>query len=678
MDASGHRFDKRARQIGAKSRWSSMLENRYAVRRNSMLTISSRFVEEPVEIGTEIKQIEAEAEYHWLRFAGNSGRGPELRCPLELRETVITFYVVAFCCLDIALGSLRSFKARGVMISLGLQYIDEVNTNDLGSLLHFRFEGVYRFVPEAKVIEKPVTMSSATSDVTYTSVYSDSEPGRAFWGADYEEISEGGIPRVIVLGYDGLPLQPVAPPSPDFMLGPEDPQTPPVPQDEDEREPMFIQAHNPDYVPEPIYPEYIPLEDDHEFPAEEQPLPPVDSPTTESPGYVTESDPEEDPEEYEDDETEDGPVDYPMDGGDDGDDGDDDDGEFIREDDTAIHLVSLSIQKHVLFVLWVWCLPEKWLTFSQGLRNTNHTQTLDLADIHERFVYEENLIQRRYDTKKALITTPLTTPISTAFFSNHVLQDFQENSNDEVDERTSLVSKTFDWDEEEVLDDEELTQVKVLMALADDELIVGKNHAHNVESIDITLRKVNIVLSMDKDADWKNYLKYINVDLNQAVNECVKPTKASNDPESSKDSESESLTLLSPLKNLHGASLSSKHETQESSNKCVSGPVTINDTEPVTPSVRTEVKNTEQESKINELIKLVQMLMDEKINSKTHEQKPESSNSGSSSKKEDHRTLIYDMYTASLKRSENYKAQPYQYASPSKQILKAKAKPFPL
>ncbi|GJZ16496.1 hypothetical protein Tco_0552173 [Tanacetum coccineum] len=57
-------------------------------------------------------------------------------------------------------------------------------------------------------------MSSATSVVTYTSVYTDFEPGRAFWGADDEEISEGGIPRVIVLGYDGLPIQPVAPPSP--------------------------------------------------------------------------------------------------------------------------------------------------------------------------------------------------------------------------------------------------------------------------------------------------------------------------------------------------------------------------------------------------------------------------------------------------------------------------------
>ncbi|GJT28285.1 hypothetical protein Tco_0908560 [Tanacetum coccineum] len=126
--------------------------------------------------------------------------------------------------------------------------------------------------------------------------YTDSEQ-TGLSGERLMRSAEGGIPRVIVLGYDGLPLQP-------------------VPQDEDKRELMFIQAHDPDYVPEPIYPEYIPLEDDHEFPAEEQPLPPIDSPTAESPGYVTESDPEEDPEGYEDDETEDGPVDYPMDGGD--------------------------------------------------------------------------------------------------------------------------------------------------------------------------------------------------------------------------------------------------------------------------------------------------------------------------------------------------------------------------
>nr|GEW61610.1 hypothetical protein [Tanacetum cinerariifolium] len=119
----------------------------------------------------------------------------------------------------------------------------------------------------------------------------------------------------------------VAPPSPDYIPGPEEPQTPPTPQDEDEHELMFIQLHDPNFVLEPIHPEYIPLEDDHILPAKEQPLPPVVSPTAESPGYVVESDPEEDPKEYEEDEVEDGPVDYPMEGGDDGNDDDEDEEE---------------------------------------------------------------------------------------------------------------------------------------------------------------------------------------------------------------------------------------------------------------------------------------------------------------------------------------------------------------
>ncbi|GJR66332.1 putative reverse transcriptase domain-containing protein [Tanacetum coccineum] len=86
-------------------------------------------------------------------------------------------------------------------------------------------------------LEEPVK-SSASSAVTYTSVYTDSEPGRVFWGAD-EEIPDGGLPRVIVYRYDGLPMQPVDPPSPglcfldlstpfisDYVPGPEHPPSP--------------------------------------------------------------------------------------------------------------------------------------------------------------------------------------------------------------------------------------------------------------------------------------------------------------------------------------------------------------------------------------------------------------------------------------------------------------------
>ncbi|GJZ03553.1 hypothetical protein Tco_0536828 [Tanacetum coccineum] len=119
----------------------------------------------------------------------------------------------------------------------------------------------------------------------------------------------------------GVALQ--APPSPDYTPGPEEPQSPPLP----------------DLVLEPVYPEYM-LQEDEVFLTEEQPLPAAVSPTAQSPDYVLESDPEEDPEEDDDEDLEEDPVDYPADGGDDGDDKDesseddeDDDVDIEADDD---------------------------------------------------------------------------------------------------------------------------------------------------------------------------------------------------------------------------------------------------------------------------------------------------------------------------------------------------------
>ncbi|GJR96812.1 reverse transcriptase domain-containing protein [Tanacetum coccineum] len=90
----------------------------------------------------------------------------------------------------------------------------------------------------------------------------------------------------------GLAGSPGVVPSPDYIPGLEEPQSPP---------PL-------DYVPEPIYPEYMPQEDEV-FPAEEQPLHAVASPTAQSPDYVPESDPEVDPEEDDDEDPEEDPDD---------------------------------------------------------------------------------------------------------------------------------------------------------------------------------------------------------------------------------------------------------------------------------------------------------------------------------------------------------------------------------
>nr|GEX26375.1 hypothetical protein [Tanacetum cinerariifolium] len=90
-------------------------------------------------------------------------------------------------------------------------------------------------------------MFDASSAVTYTSVYTDSEPWR-YYGDD---LAETGPKRVIVYGYDGLPIQPVAPPSPDYVPGPEHPPSPDyVPGPEHPPSPIEIP-----YVPEPEYPE---------------------------------------------------------------------------------------------------------------------------------------------------------------------------------------------------------------------------------------------------------------------------------------------------------------------------------------------------------------------------------------------------------------------------------------
>ncbi|GKA10405.1 hypothetical protein Tco_0689838, partial [Tanacetum coccineum] len=63
-----------------------------------------------------------------------------------------------------------------------------------------------------------------------------------------------------------------------------------------------------EFVPQQVYPEFMPPEDDV-LPDEEQSLLAAVSPTANSPGYIPESDPEED----DDENPEEDPADYPTD-----------------------------------------------------------------------------------------------------------------------------------------------------------------------------------------------------------------------------------------------------------------------------------------------------------------------------------------------------------------------------
>ncbi|GKD06806.1 hypothetical protein Tco_1181780, partial [Tanacetum coccineum] len=79
-----------------------------------------------------------------------------------------------------------------------------------------------------------------------------------------------------------------------------------------------------------------------------------------------------------------------------------------------------------------------------------------------------------------------------------------------------LIAETYDWDDEEVSsDDNEVTEVKALMALTDEERVsVGKESANNGEWVKIFIQKVHTLLEMEDNNDRKTFLDYLCIDLN--------------------------------------------------------------------------------------------------------------------------------------------------------------------
>ncbi|GJW49190.1 hypothetical protein Tco_0090541 [Tanacetum coccineum] len=275
-------------------------------------------------------------------------------------------------------------------------------------------------------------------------------------------------------------------------------------------------------------------------------------------------------------------------------------------------------------------LPKKWLSFCQSLRNTNHVKDSELASLFGKLKYEENLIDSIYETEKNKYFVSAT-PLSTAFFSTSIVQDFQDSPDDKEDTRSSheylndleevyqaraflakskrflkkgtqrfssakatnqteghkcgkkghfardywsktsiisyqshfqlkllhssehkpepmhtkdfeamynkvkaklallnssasapnsssgknkgLITEPYDWDEEEVSsNNNDVTEVKALMALADEERVsVGKESAKNGEWI---MKKVHTLLEMEDINDRKSFLDYLCIDLN--------------------------------------------------------------------------------------------------------------------------------------------------------------------
>ncbi|GJY51894.1 hypothetical protein Tco_0442741 [Tanacetum coccineum] len=167
-----------------------------------------------------------------------------------------------------------------------------------------RFRDAFSVVFGLSLTQDTVMSDSEDSTVTYIVVSS------LFGGlSDIGSPGVDGPPVMLEDPYSYVVAAFQAPPSPDYVSGPEYPPSP-------------------DFVLELVYLEFMPPEDEV-LPVEEQPLLVVVSPTADSPGYVLESDHEEDPEEDDDEDPEEDLADYPADRGDD----DDDEDESFDDDE---------------------------------------------------------------------------------------------------------------------------------------------------------------------------------------------------------------------------------------------------------------------------------------------------------------------------------------------------------
>ncbi|GJY83744.1 retrovirus-related pol polyprotein from transposon TNT 1-94 [Tanacetum coccineum] len=208
-----------------------------------------------------------------------------------------------------------------------------------------------------------------------------------------------------------------------------------------------------------------------------------------------------------------------------------------------------------------------------GYNTFKFKEESELASLFGKLKYEENLIDSIYKSKKekSLVTA---TPLSTAFFSTSIVEDFDDSPDDEEDTRRSqrfgsakatddtichkcdkkkpklrpnkefekkynkvkaklallnsgtsskssmvknkgLVAKAYEWDEEDVsLDKNDMTEVKVHMAQTDDEnVVVGKESARNGEWVKISMRKVHTLLDKEDNDERKSFLDYLCIDL---------------------------------------------------------------------------------------------------------------------------------------------------------------------
>ncbi|GJZ03481.1 hypothetical protein Tco_0536756 [Tanacetum coccineum] len=210
-------------------------------------------------------------------------------------------------------------------------------------------------------------------------------------------------------------------------------------------------------------------------------------------------------------------------------------------------------------------------------------QRLNLLSKYKKMVFELNKCRDELLILKQAKLDVVTFQIQKTKLTklNHALQE-QLKEEKKINEKwltsskkvSQCISEQIPHQKKKVLDGELFTESSSQMN-ENENLFVPASMGYDQEMV---LKTKDWVQRLNSDSKLPNLnTGRILVPESQAVNESLESTEILNTPESSKDSEAESLTLLPPLKNLQGSFTKLR------------GTVTISETKQITPSVPTKI-----------------------------------------------------------------------------------------
>ncbi|GKA11078.1 retrovirus-related pol polyprotein from transposon TNT 1-94 [Tanacetum coccineum] len=174
-------------------------------------------------------------------------------------------------------------------------------------------------------------------------------------------------------------------------------------------------------------------------------------------------------------------------------------------------------------------LPRKWLSMNQTQRANNSIKNDSLATLFCKYNYKEDSdsdVEEDLRSSSEFIADLNAEYHERAMLTNQ--KRFYKRSGrvgsarkpmDKSNEICFACGKQGHFQKELSFDDERVTKVKAFMAIAEDGLSIGKADARSGQWVEITMKKVQRLLSMTDDDERKHVLDYTRVDLHYVEDE---------------------------------------------------------------------------------------------------------------------------------------------------------------